>query len=123
MTQQQQVAARLAQLRRMKSVAEHRDIRQPELAALCGVEPETYSRWENGKRGVPDEAIFALAKYYDVTPGFIRYGEPMQGTLTPEQVAAARAETAAKRGTRADGRADPPLGAAARKPPKRRRNG
>jgi transcriptional regulator with XRE-family HTH domain len=76
MTHQLEIAERLAQLRRKKQYEEKRDIAQTELAEVIGATPETYSRYENGKRKIPDEAIFALAKYYEVTPGFIRYGEP-----------------------------------------------
>lgn len=74
MTHQQQVADRLAQLRREKSAREKRDLDQKELADVIGVTPETYSRYENAKRRVPDEAILALAEFYGVSPAFIRYG-------------------------------------------------
>lgn len=75
MTHQQEIADRLAWLRRRKQYEDNRDITQVEMAEVIGATPETYSRYESGKRKVPDEAIFALAKFYGVTPGFIRYGE------------------------------------------------
>lgn len=103
MTHQLQIAERIAQLRRKKQFEEKRDIAQTELAEVIGATPETYSRYENGKRKVPDEAIFALANYYGVTPGFIRYGEPPgAGVLArlqqePETVAKPAAKPAAKK--------------------------
>lgn len=75
-----EVAGRLAQLRREKSAREKRDIGQQELAAVIGATPETYSRYENGKRKVPEEAVVALAAYYGVKPEFVRYG--VRDTLT-----------------------------------------
>lgn len=97
MTHQQQIAERLAQLRREKSARERRDIRQDELAKVIRATSETYSRYENGKRSVPDEAIIALAKFYGVSPAFIRYGVQIlpadQGaaeavkTYSPEEIA------------------------------------
>lgn len=111
MTHQQEVAARLAQLRREKSARERRDIFQEEIAGAIGLSTATYSRYEKGKRKVPREVVIALAVYHGVTPEFIDYGvEPLpsasthgielsahdiepsatHGSVSPEEVEAAR---------------------------------
>lgn len=74
MTHRQEVAGRLAQLRREKSARDKRDILHKELAEVIGATPETYGRYENGKRKVPTEAIDALAEFYGVHPALISYG-------------------------------------------------
>lgn len=71
---QQAIADRLAQLRRKKAYLEARDVTQAEVAGDIGVSLESYSRYENGKRKVPEHAVQALATYYGVEPSFIRYG-------------------------------------------------
>lgn len=86
MTHQLEVAKRLAQLRRIKQVEEERDIPQSELAAVVGTTPESYGRYENGRRKVPDDAIIALAKFYGVSPGYIRYGEPAGASGQPTHI-------------------------------------
>ena len=98
MTNQLEVAARLAQLRREKSARERRDVTQAIIAADNGIVPETYSRYENGRRKVPEEVVVALAKYYGVTPAFIRYGVETSAPrkLSDEEIAAARARVAAR---------------------------
>lgn len=102
MTQQLEIAERLAQLRRELAARERRDITQAMIAEAVGLVPETYSRYEKGRRKVPEEAIAALAAYFGVTRSFLRYGDesqeaPKQGTLTPEDVEAARARVAARK--------------------------
>lgn len=74
MSHQQQVADRLKQLRRKKAYDEARDVTQAEVADAVGLVTETFTRYEGGKRKIPDEVVIALATFYGVTPSFIRYG-------------------------------------------------
>jgi transcriptional regulator with XRE-family HTH domain len=89
MTNQQEVAERIAQLRREKSARERKDVTQAMIAEAVGLVPETYSRYENGRRKVPEDVITALAKYFGTTRAFIRYGEETVARVTadPEPVA------------------------------------
>jgi transcriptional regulator with XRE-family HTH domain len=90
MTHQQDIADRLAQLRREKSARERRDVTQAMIAEACGLVPETYSRYENGKRKVPEEVIQVLADYFGTTAPFIRYGigeQPITTFRIPDSMA------------------------------------
>lgn len=102
MTHQQDVADRLAQLRREKSARERRDVLQGEIAEQIGISSETYSRYENGKRKVPEDVVVALANFYATSPAFIRYGvvaQPIaEGQFSEAEIAAARARVAAREG-------------------------
>jgi transcriptional regulator with XRE-family HTH domain len=96
---QQEVAARIAQLRREKSAAERRDVLQAEIAKAAGLSVVTYGRYENGQRKVPDEVVIALADYFGTTPWFIRYGveaagggNSASGTLTQAELDQIRKE-------------------------------
>lgn len=133
MSHQQEVAERLAQLRREKSAQERRDVMREEIAAAVGLSEVTYGRYENGKRKVPEEAIQALAEFFGVTPAYLRYGvrseEPIaRGQLSDEEIAAARSRVAAKRAAEAEQKRkdgppdDPPeqAVAGARRRPRRR---
>jgi transcriptional regulator with XRE-family HTH domain len=99
-THQQELAARVAQLRREKSARERRDVLQGEIAEAVGLSVVTYGRYENGKRKVPDEVVIALAEYFGTTPWFIRYGvveaagggNPASGTLTQAELDQIRKE-------------------------------
>ena len=86
MSHQQQVADRLKQLRRKKAYEEARDVTQAEVADAVGLITETFTRYEGGKRKIPDEVVIALARFYGVTPGFIRYGE-VSVAAEPEPIA------------------------------------
>jgi transcriptional regulator with XRE-family HTH domain len=74
------VHERLAQERRLRAVAEWRDIRQQEIALALEVSPVNYNRYETGVTPIPDEVIERAAKYFGVTRAFLRYGE---GERTP----------------------------------------
>jgi transcriptional regulator with XRE-family HTH domain len=65
---------RLAQERRLKAVREERDIDQKDVAAAVGTSPTNVSRWERGLVVPGDDNIQKLAKYFGVTPGWLRYG-------------------------------------------------
>lgn len=103
MTHQQEIADRLAQLRREKSARERRDVLQREIAKAAGLSVVTYGRYESGQRKVPDEVVISLAGYYGTTPWFIRYGveagagSPASGTLTQPELDQLRKERDAAR--------------------------
>ncbi len=98
---------RLAQARREKAARERRDILQKDVAAAIKTTPTTVSRWEAGVNVPDDEMVRRLAKYFGVTPGWLRYGEGVdEPASSPEifyptdaqQEAAGR--THAKKGTK-----------------------
>lgn len=106
MTHQQEVADRIAQLRREKSARERRDVLQKEIAEAVGISTVTYSRYENGERKIPEEVIQALAAYFGTTAPFLRYGVTTAAPSAPpdlhgeprlEDVEGARARNQAKR--------------------------
>lgn len=84
MTKAQEIGARIAQARREKGVRERRDIRPAEVARAVKVSGATVSEWEAGKIIPREDAMEKLAAYLDVTPMFLRYGEPVSGTLTSD---------------------------------------
>lgn len=87
---QQEIAARIAQLRRRKSFLEERDVTQAEVAGATGISLESYSRYENGKRRPPEGAIEKLAAFFGVTAVFIRYGigeQPITTFRIPDSMA------------------------------------
>lgn len=92
MSIQQEVADRLAQLRREKSAHERRDILQGEIAEKVGIGSENYSRYENGKRKIPDPVLIALADYFGVSPGFLRYGDRDFGLVQDAEAPPAEAK-------------------------------
>ena len=65
---------RIAQLRRIKGVAEWRDIDHAEIARAVGVSDVTYSRYESGKRTPKANTLRALAEYFGVERERILFG-------------------------------------------------
>ena len=66
---------RLSQARRLYGLSVWRDVSPPDVAALIGVQPETYWRYEAGKRIPPSPTRIALAKvlgvpvsYFELAP-------------------------------------------------------
>jgi transcriptional regulator with XRE-family HTH domain len=47
---------------------------QSEIAEAVDVTVTAYSRWEGGKRVPQEDDIERLAKYFGVTPAYLRYG-------------------------------------------------
>lgn len=84
---------RLAQLRREKAADEHRDIDQAEIAKAAGLgaKNQSYiSKYERDAVRPRDETLVALAKYYNVSVGWLRFGEgerrPKPSVVTPESL-------------------------------------
>ncbi len=70
----QRFGRRIAQLRRLKAVAEERDIDQKTVADAMDVAQSTVSRWEAGDVMPKDDVLVRLAEYFHVEPGWLRYG-------------------------------------------------
>lgn len=56
---------------RLKDIREDRDIPQGEVAAFLHVKQNTYSQYENGKRGIPVETLVALSGYFDTSVDYL----------------------------------------------------
>ena len=56
---------------RLKDIREDRDITQGEGAAFLHVKQNTYSQYENGKRGIPVETLVALSGYFDTSVDYL----------------------------------------------------
>lgn len=56
---------------RLKDIREDRDITQGEVAAFLHVKQNTYSQYENGKRGIPVETLVALSGYFDTSVDYL----------------------------------------------------
>ena len=56
---------------RLKDIREDRDIKQGEVAAFLHVKQNTYSQYENGKRGIPVETLVALSGYFDTSVDYL----------------------------------------------------
>ena len=56
---------------RLKDNREDRDITQGEVAAFLHVKQNTYSQYENGKRGIPVETLVALSGYFDTSVDYL----------------------------------------------------
>ena len=65
---------------RIRSLREDRDLKQKQLAELCGVAQTTYSDYETGKLSVPIPVLKKLAVYYQVS---IDYLVGLTDTPTP----------------------------------------
>jgi transcriptional regulator with XRE-family HTH domain len=72
----QSVSEGIAQARREMSARERRDVTGEEIAAGVGVTPAAYSRWERGERTPSEAWVQKLAKFFGVTPAYLRYGVP-----------------------------------------------
>ncbi|MBV8542250.1 MAG: helix-turn-helix transcriptional regulator [Pseudonocardiales bacterium] len=54
---------------------------QDDVCGLLGITQATLSRYENGQRVPDDETLARFAQIYEVTVGFLRHGQRMQGAL------------------------------------------
>jgi transcriptional regulator with XRE-family HTH domain len=56
---------------RIRDLREDRDIKQAELAEATGINQQTISNYETGKRDVPAEVLETLADYYGVSVDYL----------------------------------------------------
>lgn len=91
LTAAQQFGLRLAQERRHKAFLDARDLGQKDVAKAVGVSESTLSRWEAGETMPREEAMLKLARYFKVTPAWLRYGtEPREAGPRPQLAADTR---------------------------------
>lgn len=56
---------------RLKDLREDKDLKQVDIANLLNCSQAAYSRYENGERDIPLEALNKLAEFYNVSVDFI----------------------------------------------------
>ncbi len=56
---------------RLKAIREDSDITQKELADYLHIGQNTYSQYENGKRGIPISVLIQLARYFGTSTDYI----------------------------------------------------
>lgn len=56
---------------RLRDLRIDKDLKQKELATYLNCTQVTYSRYELGKRDIPNEVLVALAKFYNTTTDYI----------------------------------------------------
>lgn len=75
---------RVAQERRIKSVRDWRDVLKKDIAKALAVEESTVGRWEKGT--IPaDDVLTRIAKYFGVTPAWLRYGQEPRAVVVSEE--------------------------------------
>ena len=47
------------------------DLRQEDIAKILKISGQAYGMYENGKRGLPIEALITLCKFYNVSADYI----------------------------------------------------
>lgn len=76
MTKPQSFSDRLAQERRHKAVRDCRDVLKKDVAKAIGTSESSVGRWESGANMPDEDMIERLARYFGVTPAWLRYGQP-----------------------------------------------
>ena len=56
---------------RMRDLRQDHDYTQKYVANFLGVAQNTYSQYENGKRGIPVETLVALSGYFDTSVDYL----------------------------------------------------
>ena len=69
------VGDRIAQERRLKAARDCTDVDQRTVAEAVGVSAPTVSKWESGEATPRDGVLVELARYFGVTPAWLRYGQ------------------------------------------------
>lgn len=57
--------------RRIRDLREDHDLTQSEIASYLNITQRTYSRYENGERGIPTEVLIKLADYYNTSIDYL----------------------------------------------------
>lgn len=83
MSKPQSLGERLAQARRELGVREHRDVTQLDVARAIGATGASVSEWEADKKAPREDALLKLARYFKVSPAYLRYGVVQPGPTTP----------------------------------------
>ncbi len=78
--------------KRLREIRIKTGLSQDKFAELHGIKPPTYKKWERDNNPVPAEPIERIAKYYDIPPGRIMFGDDdlkddLQKTVMPKSLA------------------------------------
>ena len=57
--------------RRLADVRNDKDLNQKEVAAVLGMNPVVYSRYEKGQREIPVWALIKLAEFYHTSTDYL----------------------------------------------------
>ncbi len=57
--------------RRLADVRNDKDLKQKEVAAVLGMNPVVYSRYEKGQREIPVWALIKLAEFYHTSTDYL----------------------------------------------------
>ena len=89
---------RLKQARLEKAAREGREVRQVDAADEMEISRSAYNQWESGGTEPKGRAVYErLAKYMDVSPGWLAFGIPLE----EDQEVAAPRPTKLSKGRRA----------------------
>lgn len=56
---------------RIRGLREDKDLTQKQIADSLGIEQNSYSQYETGRRPMPIDYLIALCKYYNVSADYI----------------------------------------------------
>ncbi len=56
---------------KFKHLRVDRDLKQKDVAAVCGVSDATVGHWENGLRDMKIDSIIKLCNFYNISPEYI----------------------------------------------------
>lgn len=68
---------------RLKEARKSAGLTQKEVAAVVGVNQNTYSYWENGKTRIDSESLAKLSKLFSVTTDYLLGKAPYKSTVEP----------------------------------------
>lgn len=57
--------------RRLADIRNDKDLKQKEVAAVLGMNPVVYSRYEKGQREIPVWALIRLAEFYHTSTDYL----------------------------------------------------
>lgn len=57
--------------RRLADIRNDKDLKQKEVAAVLGMNPVVYSRYEKGQREIPVWALIKLAEFYHTSTDYL----------------------------------------------------
>ena len=57
--------------RRLADIRNDKDLKQKEVAAVLGMNPVVYSRYEKGQREIPVWALIRLAQFYHTSTDYL----------------------------------------------------
>lgn len=56
---------------RIKDVREDKDLNQEDVAKAIGIPRSTYCNYESGRRNIPNQVLFDLANYFNVSIDYL----------------------------------------------------